>query len=150
LSIFSKKAELIIETKEIEFTDISKLNSNDEHLLNIRKALKKYKWYLAFGTALGLYRDKDFIPGDTDIDVAVIDEKPDVEEIKKAFKKYEIVRTVKDDKKIYQICFQAKDKMVIDICFFYESEDTYYTRAGGGQFIDYKDVIGKTKKKKEN
>ena len=145
----SKKGELDIKMEEIKFVDITKLKNNKDHLINIRKALKDYKWFLAFGTALGLYRDKDFIPEDTDIDVAIIaSNKPNITKLEKAFKDYKVVRTVKDDEKIYQICFQSKDKMIIDICFFYEIDEFYYTRAGGGQFIDLQEVIGETKKKK--
>ena len=42
-------------------------------LLMVKKVFDKFNvpFYLAYGTALGAYRDGDFLPGDDDIDLAV-------------------------------------------------------------------------------
>lgn len=41
----------------------------------IKKVFDKFKvpFFLAYGTCLGAYRDKDFLPGDKDIDLGVIE-----------------------------------------------------------------------------
>ncbi len=44
---------------------------NIEGTLNKAKSHLNCDWWLSAGTAIGLYRDGDFIPNDTDIDIGV-------------------------------------------------------------------------------
>ncbi len=51
------------------------VDSRITDLETIKTVFDKYgvKFYLVYGALLGHYRDKDFLPGDDDIDLAVID-----------------------------------------------------------------------------
>ena len=54
----------------------SKMHKNAfEDLKIIKKVFEQHKvpFLLAYGTLLGAYRDKDFLPGDDDIDLVVVD-----------------------------------------------------------------------------
>lgn len=59
-----------------------RLSMDYKHALKDLKAIKdlldslKVRFTLAYGTCLGAYRDGDFLPGDDDIDLAIIDDLP--------------------------------------------------------------------------
>jgi len=101
------------------------------------------KWFLAFGSALGFYRDKDFIKGDTDIDIAVIGEEPRV--IDKLSARYDYIRELSYNGNLMQTAFQGKDRFIIDICYFYEDKENYYSFCEGGKWVDKKKNIGRPK-----
>lgn len=46
----------------------------NEDLQMVKQVLDKFKvkFYLAYGTCLGAYRDAEFLPGDDDIDIAIV------------------------------------------------------------------------------
>ena len=82
-------------------------------------SLKMDKW-LSAGTALGLYRDKDFIKGDTDIDVEAIGYEGIDDDIKKQIP-FELVRTAYYNSKPMQMAFQHKE-VIFDIYIFWGDE----------------------------
>lgn len=51
---------------------LSQINNPEKTLLKGGAQLPEGKWWVSAGTAIGLYRDGDFIPSDTDIDVGVL------------------------------------------------------------------------------
>lgn len=107
----------------------------------------KFKWYVAFGTALGLHRDGEFIPDDTDFDVAVVvDTDEDLNAVQgliEAFKsKLRYLRTVQCDGKHMQAAFVHESGMIFDLCFMYRGyKDGHYTTfADKGAFHDREDM----------
>jgi hypothetical protein len=130
----------------INFTDVRKVEKPERYLLDAQEILDKYclKWFLAFGTALGFYRDKDFIPGDSDIDIVILADGYNCDGfIKDLNAKYRIIRVVRNEERIHQVCFQGDDNFIIDVCFYYRDNEEYYTIAGDNkQFRDSVDVIG--------
>ena len=141
--LFKKKMQ-VLNHGQINFVDITKLEKPEEHLKNVKRILddSQAKWFLSFGTALGFYRDGDFIPGDSDIDVVVFADDFNYKElVDKFLKEYKHLRTVKDGDRDYQHCFQAEDGLIIDICLYYKDGDEYYTKAEGGDFRDKAEYI---------
>jgi phosphorylcholine metabolism protein LicD len=133
------------------------LNFGDWHLTKVEDVYKperyleasarildglNVKWCFSFGTALGLYRDKDFIPGDSDVDINVYCLPEEVVEIEEAFEKeYNLIRVVSDGRK-YQVAFQGIEGYIIDLSFFYPIENKWVSRHEEGNFIDDIDTIG--------
>ena len=83
------------------------------------------KWWLSAGTILGLYRDGDFIPHDTDIDIGVEgDHYNNQEKINKlmvAFQKngFRLIRTMFYGDYTMQLAFIDKRNIIFDLYFFY-------------------------------
>lgn len=128
----------------IKFVDISVLDLTDIYK-TIKEKLIDYTWFVGFGTALGLYRDKQTIPKDTDIDICILEENQEkIEKIKSLFssKHFEHIRTTLYDNKIQQFCFQRPDNLILDICFFYSNDDYFVNQSECGTFKDKKEVIG--------
>ena len=71
--------------KDWQTVDITTLNEPEKYLKGCSELLEGYNWYFGFGTALGLYRDNGFIPGDSDIDINILVDK-DIEPLILAFK----------------------------------------------------------------
>lgn len=100
---------------------LSSFQNVESTLIKGVKQLEKYHYVLNAGTALGLYRDKDFIPSDTDVDVVILTEEPfelgDLEGFKQ-FQNY-------DNQGIpVQRCFQDLDnKVIFDVYFYYPRGD---------------------------
>lgn len=126
------------------FSPIYEMVKPERFLLEAIERVSKYNYYIGFGTLLGFYRDKDFIPEDTDIDIEIIvDDESQVDKLIKSFSDYHYIRSVKDDKQ-QQSAFQ-KELMIIDLAFFRKSGDNYITKHEGGNFIDKTSTIGKKK-----
>jgi len=124
----------------LELIDISPLDLSD-YYNEIKEKLIDYNWFVGFGTALGLYRDKNTIPKDTDIDICILETDQDrIVKIKELFS--ELVRFSVDNDKIQQLCFQGKDRVLIDICFFYPVADDLVNIGESGTYVDKKDIIG--------
>lgn len=105
----------------------------------------KGKWFISDGTLLGFHRNKDFIPQDTDIDVAVMvdDVAPDID------LDMELIRTATWDDKIVQKAYRDLNECIFDIFFYYKEGDYYVTRGDYGfiklpayEIIDYKTKYG--------
>lgn len=72
------------------------------------------KYWLGGGTVLGLYRDGDFIPGDTDIDIEVEGYLGVDTYLLKMFFHMELIRTIFDGGRPMQIAFIYKE-VIFDI-----------------------------------
>jgi len=130
---------------DYEFIDVRDVPNPEKHLVKSAEILEGYKWYFSFGTALGLYRDKGFIPGDTDIDINIITDNPK-EIIDKFSKEYRLVRTIIYNGICQQAVFQAPDKLLIDLSFGYEDGEGYISRHEEANYFDEKDLLGDLKK----
>lgn len=97
-------------------------------------------WWLSAGTLLGLERDGDFIPHDTDIDVGMIgDDIPDLPN-----DRYRPIRFVIDDQgRRHQSAYIHKEsKIIFDILHYHEyDENTYYTESEKGRLYRDKDML---------
>ncbi len=116
------------------------INICKQIMFDIKTVLDKHKirFWLAFGTFLGFYRDKDFIPWDGDIDLAVYSEDYDnIWKLEKEFTKlstqpYESIGTC--GRSIQIICSQGEHA---DLCFF--DKVSYNKRGWSGFNIDIDD-----------
>lgn len=139
----------ILNLENWEFNTVDNIKEPERYLLKAQDILNRFgvKWYLGFGTALGLYRDKDFIKGDTDVDLVIIaDENTPTLEIDEAFEKeFTFIRSVSNYDKQMQSAFQGNDGFIVDVCYFYEDGDYLYSDAEGGTFKDLKSTIGTPK-----
>jgi phosphorylcholine metabolism protein LicD len=126
---------------------VENIDRPEQHLIFTSRLLNNYvfTWYLAFGTALGFYRDKDFIPGDSDIDISIIVSKdtPFAEISREMEKQYSFIRSVEHEG-IQQLAFQTEDGFIIDLSFYRKEGDKYITRHEEGNYADEVDVIGDT------
>lgn len=134
----------------IEFTTVDKVDRPEKYLLFVAEILNRHgvRWFLSFGTALGFYRENDFIQSDTDIDINVLDasQKKIADIIWEIENKYDCVRSVTRDEKQMQVAFQDfLNNFVIDICFFYANDVGYYSYCEGGMWQDRKEIIGDLK-----
>ena len=88
----------------------------------------KARGCLAFGLCLGFVRDKDYIPGDNDLDLILLNETgmltPDISGL---FKKYGFTRKTGYPPPSNNVHF-IKDNILLDIYFRVDGE--YYTRLG--------------------
>lgn len=124
----------------IEFISAQDAKDPIKDLKKTAHILNKYnlKWHLSFGTALGFYRDKGFIKGDTDIDINIMaDDTTPVDTLIDEFTIfYYLVRSVMFKGKQMQLAFQGDDKFIIDLCFFYPNENGVYSYCEGGMWQD--------------
>lgn len=96
------------------------------------------KWCLAFGSALGLYRDKEIIPEDTDIDVAVlVDDKTDIQDlIDRLSKEFFYLRSVTRENEQHQSAFTDKSGFIFDVCFYYPYDGKWISYCDEGYWVD--------------
>jgi hypothetical protein len=89
------------------------------------------RWYISSGTALGLYRDGDYIPQDTDIDIGIIAE-PGVNLRQNVINRLEmqLVREITHEGMPMQLAFMHND-IIFDVYFYYIQPD--------GTFINHND-----------
>lgn len=129
----------------IHFTDVGKVDSPERYLDKTKELLDELgvSWGFAFGTALGLYREKGFIPHDSDIDVMILADDVDADAIFSKFKEhYSVVRTVTKDGRYHQIAYQDDNLFIIDLCFFYKEGENHTSFCEGGFWKDSVDTIG--------
>lgn len=101
-----------------------------EHLKNLDKPEESLfkvipyldKWWVSAGTALGLYRDGDFIPTDTDIDLAVradINTKPivipDMDLIRETY-----FQDKEGNERICQSAYRDTNNVIVDIFYYHD------------------------------
>ena len=82
------------------------------------------KYWLSAGTLLGMYRDGDHIPHDTDIDVGVLYDSNNSFMIPTAMEMagFNHIRTALDDNGFMQFAFMhPKENVIFDIFFFHDS-----------------------------
>jgi len=130
----------------IDFTPVEQIKEPERYLLTAKEVLEglKLRWCLSFGTALGFYRDKDFIPQDTDIDVVVLaDDNTPIKDIIEAVEgKYRLIRVVADGDRTMQTAFQGDDGFILDIIYLYRDGDDLYSHCEGGTYRDkYKNFV---------
>lgn len=134
--------------KNWAFKSVEHIKNPERYLLHSKQILDRYniKWYVGFGTALGFYRDKDFIPQDTDIDIEIItDENTPVNDIIEQFSNhYAYIRSVNHNGQ-QQSAFQTEDGFIIDLSFFRKEGNNLITRHEEGTYIDSLDIIGDIK-----
>ena len=131
---------------DILFTCVEDIKKPERYLTSSADILNKIgvKWYFGFGTAIGLYRDKDFVPRDTDVDIIILaDDKTPIKEIIEIFEsEYHYIRSVTRDGKQMQSAFQGEDGYIVDICFFWDDGEDLISYCGGGLWRDDKETIG--------
>jgi hypothetical protein len=121
----------------INFVRIDSLNNPESRLLMAKRLLKGYKWYLSFGTALGFYRDGDFIPNDSDIDISIIADDIDTDKIIKDFSdRFFYLRSVTREGQQHQSAFQDTDGFILDLQFYYKSGKKHISYCQGGKWED--------------
>lgn len=81
------------------------------------KAMYREQAWVSSGTLLGLYRDKQLIPFDTDVDVNVLRHKNDTSVVQLP-PRFELVRTMDNDGIPMQTAY-IKDGVLFDIYYFY-------------------------------
>lgn len=79
--------------------------------------IKGFDYWVSAGTVLGFYRDKDFIKGDTDIDVEMLNDGISKQDIIKAMKGFELIREIEHEGKPQQLAF-IKNEVIFDIYFY--------------------------------
>lgn len=96
------------------------------------KNLKDFDYWISAGTALGFYRDKDFIVGDTDIDIEMLWHKGIDNEIKSAMSNgFDLIRDIYHNGEPQQIAF-IKDNVIFDIYIYQLEEDNIVNNSEGG------------------
>ena len=92
--------------------------------------LNNVSFFLCFGTALGAYREKQFIEHDHDIDIAIFDFNIKIEDIIKLFKnnkKFKIVNTYpKNSDKKTEVSFKHKNTGIVLDIFEYTKKNNDY------------------------
>lgn len=98
-------------------------------------------YWVSFGTALGLYRDEDFIPHDTDFDFSIITDDPS-DLIDKFSDRFNYFRSIRYEDKQHQAAFQDDSGLVIDLSFFYRKGDQIYSYNDRDFWVnDFNDVL---------
>lgn len=100
-----------------------------EHSVTVLAILRNTMQYdadLAFGSLLGITRDKHLIPHDSDIDINIYGSLHDTfyRGLIKMYMEKQGYTCVCED--TYQIVFEHPESVLIDICFFQEQEDGTY------------------------
>lgn len=93
-----------------------------------------YQWWVSAGTALGLYRDGDFIQGDTDIDIAAKGYEGVDKDTTEALKGFELCRTIYHEGKPMQLAF-IKDGIILDIYFHWQEDNNFVNYGESGKTV---------------
>ena len=105
---------------------LSRINNPQKTLVKGVEQIKQHHYVLNAGTALGFYRDKDFIPNDTDIDVVILTDKDSVQDITRleGFRSYLFNNSKWDNKLPVQRAFVDEENgCLFDIYFYYREGD---------------------------
>lgn len=97
-------------------TKLSSINNIEKTL---HKAISQLKcdWWVSAGTAIGLYRDGDFIPNDTDIDIGVRSKFGQKHIILNNFK---LIRTMDWKERPIQTAYIDDNGCIFDIYYYYD------------------------------
>jgi fukutin len=88
-------------------------------------------YWVSAGTALGFYRNGDFIDGDTDVDIAMLGHDGIAAEIRSLLNDYYLIREVYHDGKVMQLAF-VMDNTIFDIYIHWKSGEDYINVAESG------------------
>lgn len=116
---FREYMAVYFDKRALNAADVSKM---DECCKAIESIGLVYR--LTDGTALGLYRNGEFITHDDDVDIDVLEPtKENIRDIKAKFKHMKVAREVYYQGKIQQLAYYDDDCYVFDIVFWYRSGD---------------------------
>jgi hypothetical protein len=96
----------------------------DTVFIEVLRRLKQFNFVLLWGTALGLYRDGELIPEDTDIDIAFPIFNGAENIIKSIFSDYPLAIEKHLNNDVQQLVYYPND-VIIDLCFFYPNGEMY-------------------------
>lgn len=123
------------------------LNGNAPEVLRQAHFLE-VKYWLGGGTLLGLYRDGDFIPGDTDIDIEVEGFSHIDTVLKSTFEHMDLIRTVHHEGRLMQMAFIYRD-VIFDIYVLWPNGNTMINHNDMGVMETpahfYEDELGELK-----
>jgi hypothetical protein len=114
------KCEIAVSGEAVE---IKELNENAERIFKEVVSKIPFKYWVSAGTALGLYRDKEFIKGDTDLDFSALGYFGIDKEIIKILEGFKLIRKVEKGRPM-QLAF-IKDGVVVDFFFHWEEDGKY-------------------------
>lgn len=118
---------------------IKPLKANAVQIMHEALALLDMEYWMSAGTALGLYRDGDFIKGDTDIDIAMKGYDGVDKDILSKLKDFTIIRSAYWLDMPMQLAF-IKDEIIIDIYFHWEEGDNFVNYNSNGKTIIPKEI----------
>jgi hypothetical protein len=134
--------DLIVKTHSW-FTE-KKLSSikNVNDTLSKAKSQLNCSWWISAGTAIGLYRDGDFIPSDTDIDIGVRSKIGQSHIVLDGFK---LIRTMEWRTRPIQTAYIDTNGCIFDIYYYYDDilEDKLVTVSEYGYVHQKKGFIVK-------
>jgi fukutin len=110
-----------------QLKQLKEINEPEKTLIKGCQLLEEleFKYWLSSGTLLGFYREGDFIPTDTDIDVGVhLTYNAEIaEKVKAKFADFTLIRTIDHDNKPMQLAYLDNNGAIFDIYFYYEEGD---------------------------
>lgn len=98
---------------------LSRIDKPEETLYKAMPHLEGFDWWVSVGTAIGLYRDGDFIPDDTDIDIGIRARKG----MREPELPMKLIRTTHHEDRITQKAYMDDNDCIIDLFFYYEDEE---------------------------
>ena len=109
-----------MEVRHLRSFSVQPMGDNAEQVLKKAVDFLKVPYWMSAGTALGLYRDGDFVPGDTDIDIALVG----YDGIEKDMPPFELIRTVYHEGKPQQLAYM-EDGIIFDVYIHWSEGDDY-------------------------
>lgn len=100
----------------------------------------KGHWWISAGTLLGLERENQLLPHDTDIDIGMIGELEDVNFLPKEYEPVRIV--IGDNAKLHQVVYRHKPTNILfDVYMMYEKDGKYGTQGEKGWNLRTKELV---------
>lgn len=130
---------MVVEVESSPDLKLNPLKDNAGKILKEATDRISHPYWLSAGTALGMYRDEDFIKGDTDIDIAMIGYEGIDKDIIDALEGYKIVRTAFYDGNPMQIAFMTEDT-VFDVYFHWPEGDNMVNYNTSGKTVMRADI----------
>lgn len=107
-------------------------------IVNSKQWLKGTTWWLSAGTLLGIYRDNDFIPYDTDIDLGMIGEEH------KLPQEFKLIRLVEDNegRKHQSAYIHEPTNIIYDILHYWKNEEgVFFTESEKGRLYRTPEIL---------